>query len=52
MIAMDASFDASMLTDAFASCACCVRESLDAAGVSLDCRSLPLDEATDAWHSS
>jgi hypothetical protein len=52
MIAMDASFDAGMLTDAFTSCACCVRESLDAAGVSLDCRSVPLDEEMDAWHTS
>lgn len=52
MIAMDTSFDASLLTDAFATCACCVRESLDAAGVSLDCTAAPHDEEVDACHSN
>ena len=35
--AMDTAFDTEQLPEAFATCACCVRESLDAAGLSLDC---------------
>ena len=34
---MDTAFDTGLLPEAFATCACCVRESLDAAGLSLDC---------------
>jgi len=49
---MDSAFDTAMLPEALGACACCVRESLDAAGVSLDCRPV-VDEtnAEDAWHS-
>ena len=46
---MDAEFDALLLPDA---CICCVRESLDAAGVSLDCTAAPHHEEVDAWHLS
>ena len=47
---MDSAFDTAMLPEAFGACACCVRESLDAAGVSLDCRPVADEAETDAWH--
>ena len=48
---MDNDFDAMRLPDAFAACACCVRESLDAAGVSLDCAQVTHEDEgeADAW---
>lgn len=49
---MDSAFDTAMLPEAFGTCAYCVRESLDAAGVSLDCRSAADDAEADAWHTS
>ena len=51
MTDMDAEWDA-LLLDAFATCACCMRESLDAAGVSLDCTLATDDPEADAWHTS
>jgi hypothetical protein len=47
---MDTSLDTSLLPDAFGTCACCVRESLDAAGVLLDCASTRDETEEDAWH--
>jgi hypothetical protein len=47
---MDTSLDTSLLPDAFGNCACCVRESLDAAGVLLDCASTRDETEDDAWH--
>ncbi|TQM03758.1 hypothetical protein FB548_3724 [Pseudoxanthomonas sp. 3HH-4] len=47
---MKTSLDTALLPDAFATCACCVRESLDAAGVLLDCASAPDETENDAWH--
>ncbi len=46
---MDSAFDTAMLSEAFGTCAYCVRESLDAAGLSLDCRPSHGDVETDAW---
>ncbi len=43
---MDFSFDSSLLPDVFATCGGCVRESLDAAGLSLDC--VPSPECPEA----
>lgn len=48
---MDTSLDTSLPPDVFATCACCVRESLDAAGVLLDCASIPHETENDAWHT-
>ncbi len=48
--AMDTAFDTGLLPEAFATCACCVRESLDAAGLSLDCAPDHQDPEPDAWH--
>lgn len=46
---METAFDTEWLPEAFAACACCVRESLDAAGVSLDCTPTREAEEPDAW---
>ena len=46
---MDTAFDTGLLPEAFATCACCVRESLDAAGLSLDCAPDHQDPEPDAW---
>ena len=46
---METVFDTEWLPEAFVACACCVRESLDAAGVSLDCTPACEAEETDAW---
>jgi len=48
---MDGAFDTAMLPEAFGACAFCVRESLDAAGVSLDCRPMADEAEVDAWHT-
>lgn len=48
---MDNAFDAAMLPEAFGACGGCVRESLDAAGVSLDCRPVADEMEMDAWHT-
>ena len=47
---MDTAFVTELLPEAFATCACCVRESLDAAGLSLDCAPDHQDPEPDAWH--
>ena len=47
---MDTAFDTGLLPEAFATCACCVRESLGAAGLSLDCAPDHQDPEPDAWH--
>ena len=47
---METTFDPEWLPEAFVACACCVRESLDAAGVSLDCTPAREAEEPDAWH--
>ena len=49
---MDTAFDTELLPEAFATCACCVRESLDAAGVSLECAQAADDAEVDAWRRS
>lgn len=49
---MDSAFDTAMLPEAFGACACCVRESLDAAGVSLECAQAADDAEVDAWRMS
>lgn len=49
LTSMETAFDTEWLPEAFASCACCVRESLDAAGVSLDCTSTREAKEPDAW---
>ncbi|SDQ26331.1 hypothetical protein SAMN05428982_0351 [Pseudoxanthomonas sp. CF385] len=46
---MDDVFDTARLPEAFAPCACCVRESLDAAGLSLECAPAVDDRSDDAW---
>ncbi|MFT3670228.1 MAG: hypothetical protein QM795_17010 [Pseudoxanthomonas sp.] len=46
---MENVLDSAWLPEAFAACACCVRESLDAAGVSLDCTPTRETEEPDAW---
>ncbi len=46
---MEASLDTASLPEAFASCACCVRESLDAAGILLDCAPVTDAMEVDAW---
>ncbi len=48
---METGLDTAMLPEAFGACACCVRESLDAAGVSLDCKPLADEAETDTWHT-
>ena len=49
---MDSTFDTAMLPETFGTCACCVRESLDAAGVSLACAQVADDAEVDAWRMS
>lgn len=51
MTGMDTGFDAAMLSDAFAACSGCVREALDAAGVSLDCRPVADEAEVDTWRT-
>ncbi len=46
---MEVAFDTEWLPEAFAACACCVRESLDAAGGSLDCTPTRVTEEPGAW---
>ncbi|WP_334178948.1 hypothetical protein [Pseudoxanthomonas sp.] len=46
---MQTGLDTATLPEAFGTCACCVRESLDAAGLSLDCRPAPDDTEMHAW---
>lgn len=48
-VEMENAFDSTLLPDAFGACACCVRESLDAAGVSLDCAHAMDEGGEDAW---
>ncbi len=50
-IEMESVFDSTLLSDAFGACACCVRESLDAAGVSLDCAHAIDEGEEDAWRT-
>ncbi len=46
---METALDTSLLPDTFATCVCCVRESLDAAGVLLDCVGDACKAEEDAW---
>jgi len=50
---MDTFLDTSLLPEAGMPCACCVRESLDAAGILLDCGSAPAeaDDGIEGWPS-
>ena len=48
---MGSGFDAALLPEALGTCACCVLESMDAAGVSLDCVHALDEGEEDAWHT-
>lgn len=46
---MEIAFNTEWLPEVFAACTCCVRESLDAAGLSLECAAAVDERSDDAW---